>query len=399
MLIEDPELRARARTTIAEIAAALAARETKDTDELADHAVVRAYLAADDTLPDPDDVGSDALRAAIAGLPGLQRSALYGGVARVGWTIAHLVDESAADLACASLDEALRQVVGVLPHYDLIGGLVGIGVYALERGAAGRPLAVAVLDELERRARPFGAGIGWHTAPELLPDFQRARAPDGYWNLGVAHGIPGAIALLARFAAADIEPARCRTLLDGAVALLLGSAPAGATPRFAGWLPDAGGTTPRVAWCYGDLGIAAVLLGLPDEARRADGLALARACAARTGAPGLNDASVCHGTAGAAHLFHRMALATGDTTLAAAARTLIERTLAERRPDPIAGFPFWLAAEGEQRFHADASLLQGAAGVALVLHAAISDVEPSWDRLLLVDLPVTAQLRASATAV
>jgi hypothetical protein len=34
---------------------------------------------------------------------------------------------------------------------------------------------------------------------------------------------------------------------------------------------------------------------------------------------------------------------------------------------------------------ADATLLTGAAGVALVLAAAVSDEEPAWDRFLLVD--------------
>src|SRR5262245_11477838 len=170
MLIEDPALRARARETILEIASALTTHASAadiDSDTLADLALVRTYLATDDTMPDPDDASGTALRGAIARLPGLRRSSLYGGVARVGWTVAHPVARREAHVACASLDEALRQIVSATPDYDLIGGLVGIGVYALGRGAAGRTLATAVLDELERRARPYGdAGtttIAWHT--------------------------------------------------------------------------------------------------------------------------------------------------------------------------------------------------------------------------------------------
>jgi len=386
MLIEDPEQRARARTAIIDIAQALAALplEHADSDTLVDGAVLRTYLAADDTLADDDDVAGRAIHAAIAKIPELRRASLYGGVARIGWTIAHVVDAEEADVACAPLDEALRAVIagGGVPDYDLIGGIVGIGVYALERGEAGRPIAEVVLDELERRARPYGGGIGWHTEPALLPEHQRELAPEGYWNLGVAHGIPGAIALLARFAAAGIAPERSRRLLDGAVALLLGAAPAANAPRFQAWLPDRS-PAGRIAWCYGDLGIAAVLLGLPEPAWRAEGLALARACATRIADPMLRDASLCHGTAGAAHVFHRMALATGEPALADAARTLFARTLEQRRDEPIAGFPFWSAGD---HYAADASLLQGAAGVALALHAAISDIEPAWDRLLLCDL-------------
>jgi len=346
MLIEDPEQRARVGAVVIEIAQALAAAQRSDpgadVDALLDAALLRTYLAADDTLADDDDVAGRAIHAAIAKIPELRRASLYGGVARIGWTIAHVVDASEADAACAPLDEALRAVItgGGVPDYDLIGGIVGIGVYTLERGIAGRPLAEVVLAELERRARPYGGGLGWHTAPELLPPHQRETAPDGYWNLGVAHGIPGAIALLARFIAADIAPERSRRLLDGAVALLLGAAAPDRAPRFAAWLPDDAPVT-RVAWCYGDLGIAAVLLGLPDPAWRAEGLALARACAARLDDPSMRDASLCHGTAGAAHVFHRMALATGEPALADAARTLFARTLERRRSEPIAGFGFW----------------------------------------------------------
>ena len=386
MLIEDPEQRARARAAVIEIAQALAAAPPgdADVDTLLDAALLRTYLAADDTLADDDDVAGRAIHAAIAKIPELRRASLYGGVARIGWTIAHIVDASEADAACVPLDQALRAVItgGGVPDYDLIGGIVGIGVYALERGIAGRPLAEVVLDELERRVGPYGDGHGWHTAPELLPPHQRETAPEGYWNLGVAHGIPGAIALLARFVAADIAPERSRRLLDGAVALLLGAGPSERAPRFPAWLPDDAPVT-RIAWCYGDLGIAAVLLGLPEPAWRAEGLALARACAARLDDPTMRDASLCHGTAGAAHVFHRMALATGEPALADAARTLLARTLERRRSEPIAGFPFWTQGD---HWAPDPTLLQGAAGVGLALHAAIGDIEPAWDRLMLVDL-------------
>jgi hypothetical protein len=58
-----------------------------------------------------------------------------------------------------------------------------------------------------------------------------------------------------------------------------------------------------------------------------------------------------------------------------------------RNAHPIAGFPVRGQMPGDPpQWHADASLLMGATGVGLVLAAMISDVEPSWDRLLLVDL-------------
>ena len=101
----------------------------------------------------------------------------------------------------------------------------------------------------------------------------------------------------------------------------------------------------------------------------------------------IHDAGICHGAAGIAHLFHRMARATGDEQLYLAARAWIVETLRMRSNVAIAGYPRVYESGGELRFEEDATLLTGAIGTALVLHAAISEVEPRWDRLLLVDLP------------
>ena len=66
--------------------------------------------------------------------------------------------------------------------------------------------------------------------------------------------------------------------------------------------------------------------------------------------------------------------------LAAAACTWYRETLARRHPGTGAGgYP------AESR-SADQSLLIGATGIALGLLAAVSPVEPRWDRALLIDL-------------
>jgi hypothetical protein len=53
----------------------------------------------------------------------------------------------------------------------------------------------------------------------------------------------------------------------------------------------------------------------------------------------------------------------------------------------IAGFPKAGHLPGEApRWEPATSFLEGAGGVALALHAAISESEPGWDRVLLVDV-------------
>lgn len=397
-IVTDEARCAQIRGVLAEIAAGVAAHPARRLDEWLDRALLRAMLAADDVVPDPDGDGDAALNEAVARVH-TGGVALFGGLARLGWTIAHVAGGDVVDEACAGIDAELAARLPGTADYDLISGLVGFGVYALERGEAGRALATAVLGELERRAQPRAGGLAWHTPSEVLVAPQREAMPGGYWNLGLSHGAPGAVALLARFAAAGIEPARSRALLEAAVAHLLAAAPPPppGRGRFPAWQASEGSelapsASPRLAWCYGDLGVAAALLGAGllagEPAWRAEGLALARACAARTEAEAaIHDAGLCHGAAGIAHLLNRMAQATGDAALEEAARAWIDRALALRRGDGIAGFPAARTEGGATSFTADAAALTGAPGVALALHAAISEVEPAWDRLLLVDLP------------
>jgi hypothetical protein len=148
----------------------------------------------------------------------------------------------------------------------------------------------------------------------------------------------------------------------------------------------------RVAWCYGDLGVAVALLSAANAAGRedwrAEALELAHGMAARPfELSQVSDMGLCHGAVGVAHLFNRLSQATGDAELARAADTWYVQTLAMRRSDPIAGFPRGLPVDREMTWDPGADLLTGACGVALALHAAISPIEPGWDQLLLADLP------------
>ncbi|HEX2685952.1 MAG TPA: lanthionine synthetase C family protein [Kofleriaceae bacterium] len=415
-LIVDADRRTVIASVIREIVAALETwrrNHAPGFEDDADYATLRIYTATDDTVPDLQDEAERALSTAISKIGDRNSPGLYGGAARIGFVIGHLSDGEDADTACETIERSLlRFLEQPSEGYDLISGLVGVAVPVLQRitggkaSAASEPLARGILEQLERLARPMPSGLAWHTPPTLLPQWQREIAPEGYINLGIAHGIPGIVAILARYITAGIEVERARSLLEGAVGYLRATASPRVGHRYPAWLPtqrEESNQEPvaRVAWCYGDLGVSVAILSAAIATGRNDwrttALTLAHDMAARSfEASQVVDTCVCHGSVGVAHLFNRLFQATGDTGFAQAAETWYARTLGMRNAHEIAGFPRGQWINHTVAWEAGADLLTGVSGIALALHAAISPIEPAWDQLLLADLAPTLASTAPA---
>jgi lantibiotic biosynthesis protein len=374
---------------------------------------------------------------------------LYGGFSGVAWTAEHLYGPRFAAAATAEpataaapaptapgmetpripetpetpettagdAEDPLEEIDAALLHYldhspwtadyDLIRGLAGFGVYALER--LPRPSAVAcltkIVDRLAETAEHGPQGTTWHTAPELLPDWQRAIFPGGYYNLGVAHGVPAVVAMLGATAAAAGrmgaagDPAaadlaeRARSLGEGASRWLLAQQlPPGKPFRFGTtFSPETPPERSRLAWCYGDPGVAAALLvtarARGDAALERQAIELALEAGNRPAElSGVRDAGLCHGSAGLAHLFNRLYQATGEPRLAAISRHWFEHALDFRQPGR--GLAGYLAFQFEddavtEKWRADPGLLEGVAGIGLALLGGLGDFEPAWDRVLM----------------
>lgn len=321
----------------------------------------------------------------------------FSGFAGVAWAVAYLSaeDDEGADDPLAGVDPAIYDLVedpGWAGPFDLVSGLVGFGVYALERlprPSASRCVA-RIVDALSKRAEPRGRGLAWRTRSEHLSPLQQERNPEGWYDLGVAHGVPGIVAFLAQACAAGVEEKAARELLDGAVEWVLEER-AASTDGLPFWIPLDGDRHPaRNAWCYGDPGVAAVLLLAGRCVGQRSWEATARDIALEAAArplerAGVVDASLCHGAAGLAHLYNRVFQRTGDGDLGRAAREWFERALSMRSPGIGHGgyLTALKAGDGSLTYEADPSLLSGAAGIAMALGAAVSAVEPGWDRLLL----------------
>ena len=361
-----------------------------------------AYAALDTAFPGAGHAerAERALDRAIDRLANSTSSpSLYSGFTGIAWVAELLGADPSTPRESdpnAEIDAALEAYLAVSPWsgpYDLIDGIVGIGVYALERmpRSSAKRLLALVVSRLQETARPKHPGIAWQSDPLWVPSqWRRTARPD--FNLGVAHGVPGAIAMLARVAAAAVDASTHKTacaLLDGAVTWLLAQElPPDADGRFGYRVARGVSSSPaRLAWCYGDAGIAAALLvaarAMDERALGNAALRIATHAAARTEATaGVIDAGLCHGAAGLAHIFRRIYMATGEENIAAAARTWFQRTLAIRTPGQ--GLGGFRAYDGiERSWRGEPGFLTGSAGVTLALLAATTDSDSAWDRALL----------------
>ncbi|MFC5721687.1 lanthionine synthetase C family protein [Streptomyces gamaensis] len=294
--------------------------------------------------------------------------------------------------------------------YDVVSGLAGLGAHLLDgrqHGIDGSDEALAdVLTALTRLTAPVehnGRTLpGWWTA-QYTAGHAPATVETGHANVGLAHGAPGPLALLA-LAWQDGAAVPGQREAIGALAEWLTGIQRGG-PDGTWWprtmvLDPCGTVVPgerapgRPSWCYGTAGIARALYlagrALDVRAWRESAVAawhgaLARARRDYDGPETLRltDAGLCHGWAGVLQATWRMADDTGDPALRAYLPWLAERVLDLADidepfglvpPRPVGGLT------GDP-----AGFLTGAAGVALALHTFATDAAPAtrWDRALL----------------
>jgi hypothetical protein len=335
---------------------------------------------------------------------------LLPGLFGIGWASEHIASFSDGDEDDGNEgidDFLLESLEGSAPFGNRLEhhtGAIGAGLYALERSSSPKAMRCVahIVEMIDHSAERNGSQIRWRRPPDTLLPGQVPVYPDGMYDLGLGHGVPGIVAFLAAAHEAGIAKDRTRELIEGAVTWLSSQRlPTGGIGCFgyAGDEKDAG--CARLGWCYGDVGVAMVMQRAADALGRADwaeeAVRLAHTASRRPlETTGVVDAGFCHGSAGIGHILNRLHQCSGDTELGAAARTWFERTLAMRHPsDGLGGYTFLVPRrdmEGLVRTP-DRGLLNGALGVALALVAVSSSVEPAWDCLLFASPPRASRAR------
>ena len=277
-------------------------------------------------------------------------------------------------------------------EFDEISGLAGMAA-ALSQEGPGRALA-AVADALVAGTLRGGSGPPWPTAREQIRDEGLlARYPGGLVNLGMAHGLAGVVAALAlavRVGVAGPDGEAALGVVAGWLAGQVGWVDGKPVlPSFRSLGEGDGPMLPgRTAWCYGPPGAARALalagsaLGRPELAELGTELLLA-SLDQPAEVSWLNSATFCHGLAGVLHIAARMAEASTDRRLVGVVPQLCARLVDAFEPDSLLGFR---TRDSDGRRVDSPALLDGAAGVALVLLSLAHEPAPGWDRAFLLSL-------------
>jgi hypothetical protein len=276
-------------------------------------------------------------------------------------------------------------------NLDFLHGAIGNGFYLL--GRVGTPATdeclAQLLAYLVATAVHDAQGIRWADQPSALNAFTA-----GVINLSLSHGLSSKLIFLAHCLRAKVEVATCTTLIRGVVQYIQQQAhPASSSNVYPSVVTPTGGPrlSNRLAWCYGDLGVATAFFvagqALGEATWVAQALGLARRATGRVALAdtGVLDAGFCHGTAGVAHIFHRFYLASQDEEFRHSRDYWLEQTLAHATfPDGLAGYK----AYQQDAWLCDEALLEGVLGISLVLQSALEEetVNLSWDAMFLLNI-------------
>ncbi len=276
-------------------------------------------------------------------------------------------------------------------NYDHLSGLIGKGVYFLRKADKEpyRGLLHGILQHLSDMSVKDGPGVLWKT---INQDKQEI-------DTGLAHGMPGIIFFLVKLHGNGINAGLSEELIRKAITWLLERGEEIDNAYAFPYKMDITGEyhqklRGRLAWCYGDLGIAYVLISagkqLNDSNYYEFGIRIASNMARRSDPMecGIRDASLCHGTAGVAILFAQIFESTLIEEFKVVSDAWYAKTIESLKfDDGIGGYKYWDAECPEvDKYQSVAGFLEGASGIGISL---LTYERPdmmfstSWEQLLL----------------
>ncbi|MDR3220015.1 MAG: lanthionine synthetase C family protein [Dysgonamonadaceae bacterium] len=270
-------------------------------------------------------------------------------------------------------------------HYDFMHGALGVGLYFLKK-KTNTKYVQELVDFLYNTAEKDTDNqiFKWKSVIDIKENIT------GY-NIALSHGISSIIIFLSRVIKSDMTDKKVHEMLVGAVNYVLSQQLD--VLQFGANFPQCsveGNNFPikksRLAWCYGDLGIGIALWQAGKAINKIEwgnkGLAVLLQTTQRLSLPEtyVQEAGICHGSAGIAMIYYRMFLETQRDEFNKTTQYWMKQTLNFAQfEDGLAGYK----ALTEDGWKCNYSLLTGISGIGLVLMSFVANTQQKWDELFL----------------
>jgi lantibiotic modifying enzyme len=286
-------------------------------------------------------------------------------------------------------------------NFDFFNGYLGECLYLLRNeklsDSRSKLTFSEILNALEVTSIKRNRGIGWFWARNisyLHPQITDVNKIPKDFNLGMAHGIPGIISVLNIIATKHPEFRNANKLIDKAVTYMLSEMQLNEYGYFfKHYSGQSSNIYPsRLSWCYSDLGISIMFLNLYKKTNDTKYLNLSTKIAGQTlkvpfERTIVRDGGLCHGAAGIAHIYNRLYQSTGLLYFRDAAlnwyEILLNKYYQKGKVDQSFLAYGHITVTNKKEYQKNLGLLNGLVGIGLSLLAGLSDIEPEWDRCLL----------------
>ncbi|MEI7597134.1 MAG: lanthionine synthetase C family protein [Bacteroidota bacterium] len=320
------------------------------------------------------------------------------GIAGFGWMLEYLIQKNYIDRndldVFPFIDEYLQKqkIEYVLnKNYDFLHGYTGVALYFFKRYKGTKeclPNIKEYLDFLDdiKIYDIKSDGFAW-LAPVNNED------PIKVFNLSLSHGISSIIAILSKFVIDDIFIDKSKYLLTGSIKYLLNQKIENEKSVFFPNYIELDGTYSnqnRMAWCYGDLGVAnsIYMAGLALNRRDLIDFSINIFSVIGEARKGIEeslvkDSCICHGTAGICLIYFHLYKKTNIKQFKNIA--LYWRNETDKMAchiDGLAGYKTYYP-ENYGGLKNNISFLEGICGVGIVNSVVDFDLDPDWDECLL----------------
>lgn len=340
----------------------------------------------------------DELNYLVEGVNEMNSYTFCSGRAGINWLFSFLhkrgvLYEDDKKILCDDYDAVLKAVSSNLirsGHYDVLHGSMGIHYYLLyssptsmfkESYFSDYTDAVAAL----QKDSPFGKFI-----PNIALSQENKMSEI---NLGLSHGMPSILKVLLEGYKNKIAAQHSKEIIYNVIDCIICCMNDDRTisyfPSVRNILFTKSSNTSRLAWCYGDLGTAYILLQagiiLSDKAVESLALEILINTTKRKNMKeaGLVDFGICHGVAGVAYIYYKLWKITKLPIFRQANEYWMSQLLLPASKSNFSSY-YEKYLPSEQQSQPSYSLLEGAVGIGMVLLSYVTG-DTDWDYCLMLN--------------